>query len=447
MPIDKKLAHWADKEYSRKNYPYCAEKLQMGLENCIDDIDARKKLRLVARQNLVENPKKGLAKMKHATSVAKLKTIMKTKKKLEDIVVAAEHVLFEEPNDISTLVALSSAFEQLDLNDLSLWVLEDAIKLEPTNIDLWRSKGLLCHKKMDDREEAKKCYEKVLKIDSTQKDIEKMLRTIEAEKAMVGDKAGAKKGIAVKDENEAMRDETLRKIIRNADDARAQVKFFLEDLENDPKNVKIMEKIADRYRQGELYKECIVYLEKALALESSNETIRIRIGEVKLEMAKATKEKHFLAYKKNPKDEKMKENYKKSHIYELKMGLLVYEDWVAAHPTDLRMKFRYGEYLYIAKKYKEALSMFQKSAGDPKIQHESNEFLARCFMALEKPKMAIKPLDNCLAKLNEGSDTWKEIIYLKAQCYSLLGEKEVSQELFEKIYEIDIDFKDVADLI
>ena len=35
MPIDEKLAHWADKEYKRKNYPSAAEKLQMGLSTLL----------------------------------------------------------------------------------------------------------------------------------------------------------------------------------------------------------------------------------------------------------------------------------------------------------------------------------------------------------------------------------------------------------------------------
>ena len=448
MPIDDKFMQWADKEFSRKNYPACGEHLRAGLAKCLDDLEARKKLRRVARQNLIENPAKGLSKMKKAGQITKLKTVLMTKKKPEDIAVAAEDVLFEEPNDIATLQTLAGAFEELEQYDTVQWILDDALHLDDKNVLLWTSMGELYETKLDRLEDAKECYTRVLKLDSKQNHILKKLRAIEAQQAMAGSKKeGGGEQLNIKDSDATLDLEILRQVIRNADDARKHVAIITKDLEKDPENVKIMEKIADRYRQGELFNECIEWLEKALEKEPNNETIRIRIGEVKLQKVRAQKDKLEAMYKKDPKNAKVVENYKKARIIELKMGMSVYKEWVAAHPTDTGMKFKYGEYLFQAKNYKEALSMFQKCVSDPKISDQSSEYLAKCFMGLGKHKMAIKPLDTCLSKTNEGGDWWKELTYQKAKCLMEIGEEDAAKELYEKIYEIDIDFRDVSDLI
>ena len=68
-------------------------------------------------------------------------------------------------------------------------------------------------------------------------------------------------------------------------------------------------------------------------------------------------------------------------------------------------------------------------------------------MKLKKPKMAIKPIDTCLVKSSEGTDWWKELVYLKAQCLGEMGDKQGSQKNYALIYAVALAFKDVSDLI
>ena len=61
------------------------------------------------------------------------------------------------------------------------------------SIRLWESLGRLHHEKTKNYMEAKKCYSKAVSLDKKRTDIEKRLRVILAEEAMVGDKKGGGK--------------------------------------------------------------------------------------------------------------------------------------------------------------------------------------------------------------------------------------------------------------
>ncbi|MGE4158340.1 MAG: hypothetical protein AB7F75_04510 [Planctomycetota bacterium] len=445
MPIDPKTAQWADAEIRKNNLPAAAEKLQMGLMACPDDAAARKKLRMVARKNRVNNPITGMAKMGFMAKITKMKTVLMTKKDPKEYMVEAEKVLFEDPNNVDILLQMAEYAAQLGYMETSKWVLEDLTTLDENNASIWKSLGKLHHRQLKNFEEAKKCYSRVLKANPQDIETTKWIREIEADQTMGTGSISARSNL--KDESATLRRELENRVIRGSDDAKAHVKYLMEDLEKDPKNTKIMEKIADRYRQGEMYKESIEMLEKALALEPSNNTLRMRIGDIKLQRVTNQIQKIEAALLKDPNNADYKAKLAKARQLEQQAGIETFCERCNAFPSDLSLKFSYGEYLFKAEQYKEALSQFQKAIADPKVADFANEKLAECFMKLEKPKMAVKPIEFCLSKAIAQSDRWKSLMYLWGQALRQMGEEAGAKEKFEKIYEVDISFKDVADLI
>jgi tetratricopeptide (TPR) repeat protein len=93
----------------------------------------------------------------------------------------------------------------------------------------------------------------------------------------------------------------------------------------------------------------------------------------------------------------------------------------------------------------EAIGEFQAALRAHPKGLAALEMLGQCFLEKGEPQAAIRTLQRALAIPTEVEDDLLGIYYYLAQCYEVAGEEDQALEYYEKIFALDINFRDVTE--
>ena len=117
---------------------------------------------------------------------------------------------------------------------------------------------------------------------------------------------------------------------------------------------------------------------------------------------------------------------------------------VDANPTDATLQLKYGQALFDAEQYSEAIPALQRARTNPNLRVKAMFVLGRCYAAKNMIDMAIRQLEDANSEHITMDDTKKELLYLIGDLYTQAGNQDKALENFKLIYEVDYGFKDVA---
>ncbi len=114
------------------------------------------------------------------------------------------------------------------------------------------------------------------------------------------------------------------------------------------------------------------------------------------------------------------------------------------YPTDLQIRFEYGQLLFEAGKISEALPEFQKAVNNPNRRIQAMSYLAQCFGRRGMNDLAAKKLQEALKEKPGFDDEKKELHYTLGLLLEKMGKKEEAIEQLKLVYEVDSSYKDVS---
>ena len=117
---------------------------------------------------------------------------------------------------------------------------------------------------------------------------------------------------------------------------------------------------------------------------------------------------------------------------------------VAAHPSDMGLRFRLGASLLDAGEMDEAIEQFQHAVKDPKHNVATLHLLGRAFAGKGILDLAIKQFTAASDKIGAMTDQRKEILYELAQAQERGEDRAHAVATYKRIYEADISYRDVA---
>ena len=117
------------------------------------------------------------------------------------------------------------------------------------------------------------------------------------------------------------------------------------------------------------------------------------------------------------------------------------------YPTMLEFRFELGERLLRMDQVNEAIQAFQKAQNSPKHKLDSLNYLGQCFMKRGMHDMALSQFEKALGEKTVMDQQRKELVYNLACVYEEQGRREEAARYFKEIYEVDINFLDVADKV
>jgi len=135
---------------------------------------------------------------------------------------------------------------------------------------------------------------------------------------------------------------------------------------------------------------------------------------------------------------------REARIEQLRFELRVFAERVRQYPTDQRIRFEYGQRLFSARKFDEAIPLLQQARSDPKNRAQCDLFLGRCFFEKEYYDQAVSTLRKALEAHELATDE-----HAKALAYWLGRSQEAEGELAEalasygQLLEMDYNYRDV----
>ncbi|MHB1306209.1 MAG: tetratricopeptide repeat protein [Limisphaerales bacterium] len=114
------------------------------------------------------------------------------------------------------------------------------------------------------------------------------------------------------------------------------------------------------------------------------------------------------------------------------------------YPNDLELRFELGKLLFEAGSFAEAIPELQKAQNNPHQRIAAMYHLGRCFAARGMHDLAVRSFQNAIREKTLFDDEKKELIYALGCAFESMGRKDEAADQFKTIYEIDVEYQDVA---
>ncbi len=121
---------------------------------------------------------------------------------------------------------------------------------------------------------------------------------------------------------------------------------------------------------------------------------------------------------------------------------------VENYPTDMKLRYEYGQLLVQHKRYDEAIPLFQEAQRDPRYRISGLGKTALCFLLKGWYADAIDLFERALQNSEiQGSQLAKELRYNLARAYEEDGQRDKALDIYRKLAQEDFSYRDVRQRI
>ncbi|HEV3007099.1 MAG TPA: hypothetical protein VGX78_21690 [Pirellulales bacterium] len=381
-----------------------------------------------------------LASMRGAAVKTSVKNSMR-KKDWRAVITTGLEMLKLNPWDASVLGDMAQACEQLGYDQCQVIYLSSAVNADindpETNRLLARALG-----RQGEFDKAIGCWMRVLKVKPNDEEAGRAIPSLTADKTI--EKGGYENA---ETSTEVMADKQAQAERQGSAPARAPQEQQLErKILKDPANLSLYLELADLHLRSERFVEAEDVLTRALQASGGSIEMRERLEDAQLSHARkqvAVAEKRALAEKTDEalqllKDMKTELNNKELEIYRARCD---------RNPNHLGYRYEFGVRLHRAKKYQEAIKVFQDARGDLKRKGLVMFYLGVCFENIKQFKLALSNYELSIEELGQRDpDTLKQALY-RAGVVAMdrLKDYEKAEKNFTTLAGLDFGYKDVAE--
>lgn len=440
-----KIYDKANEAFQRKNYDYAINLFQQVI--VLDPNNQKAHLGLYAtcmkKQETVTSGSRWGGLLKGVSNTAILASLGALKQP-EKVMQEAQKILVTDPGNIKVRGIYGKALFVAGFVDGAIAELETAFKLDRESMDICKALAQ-CYDAKNDIQKAQELYAMVLKRTPEDRDAHRALRDLAARGTIQDgglETATSSRDIA-KDKTKIQETEQAAKLVKTdaeLDDEIVKIRAIIAADPAHPQMAKHWKKIGEVLRRMKDLPGAIAAYEEALKLDTMDATIRFNIGDLKM---KGMEEERSKAQAAGNADLARKLN---QELVAYKIA--EYAHRVKDHPTDMALKYEYGVSLYAGRQFKEALGQFQQTVKDPKRKLNSLMYQGLAFHHMKSFDIAISNFHKALEENPvPGNDFDKTVRYSLATTLEAKGDKAAACSEYERIMELDISFKDVANKV
>ncbi|HEX4128788.1 MAG TPA: hypothetical protein VHZ24_02010 [Pirellulales bacterium] len=382
------------------------------------------------------NPKKvgAMAGLKTAGSKAAIKKSVVQKHWLA-VITGGLEVLKVNPWDAAALIDIGNACEQLEFDECQLEFLKVAYEGNTTDVNVNRvyARALGRLGRFDD---ALNAWQRVKNVKPADEEATRAMSNLSVEKTI--HKGGYESASTTKDVR-------ADKFADDDEDTRlSPEERLLRAIEKDPANTAPYVELNDMYQRQEQFEKAETILTRALEASGGDVLIRERLEDVQLRQAK----QQLIVAEKKAREERTEEAvslYKKMAAELNGTEIKIYTSRCDRYPTNIGYKYELALRLKRAKKFGEAIKLFQECRSDLKRKGLVYFFLGECLAQLKQYKLALSNFELAAKEISEREmDQRKEATYLAAKLAVFLKDYDTAEKHFSSLASIDFGFKDVA---
>jgi len=446
-----KLYDRAKAALDRANYDYAIDIFRQILRLEPKHLESRQGLREAQRRKLQQagmpSSVKYLCWIKGLPSLIRIPFFMITKN-YDGIIEACEGILAHNPDCRPICFLLGKTCGKADYTQTAIWVLEELRKAKPDDVKVLRYLAEF-YRRRNDVENATECLQEILRLVPHDREAEQDLRDVAAIKTMIqgrwteaGKEGGYRK--MLKNEQQAQELETAQSDLRTTDDVMRNIERVKRDLEREPRNKRFWLQLGDLYRTIRQFDQARNAYNKALEIDALDFSAVEKLGDLRILEFDTEIEKIAEQLKQNPNNQAAKQRHEQLTRERLEFSASDYEKRVKNRPTDLPLRFKYGEILFELGKIREAAQHYQLAVNDPRNRRKACYKLGLCFIQLGLQDSAIGQLEKAVAGMPATSSEAKEYLYVLADTYEKVGDIEKAHETFKRIVDVDLTYRDAT---
>ena len=426
----------AQQAVQAKNYKYAVSILKTLVKRVPGFLEGRKLLRACAVKSAPEGG--------HKSSLFGGIRMTTSRKDPESTLGNVEDTLENDPYNIAANEALFAAANELGLTDLASFAMETICQGQPKPK---KHLHLLANHYIQNEKfaEAADAYRRILEFDRADPIAVRGEKDCAARASM---KQGNWEGSG--DFRTKMKDQNATNELESQDKmgmTRAELEAKLAALSNEyaanNADLRVVKEIASVYEQMEDYGNAYSFYAYAFELSGQSD-VALNDHAVEMHQKAMTAEIEQLeqVLAADPSNEEAKAQLAERKKVVAEAVVADAKARVDANPADAQLQFKYGQALFDADRYSEAIPALQRARNNPNLRIKAMLMLGKCYHSKNMIDMAIRQLEEANGELIAMDETKKEILYNIGLLYEESGNKEKALENFKVIYEVDYGYHD-----
>lgn len=437
-PADQNLWVKAQQAVQTKNYKYAVSILKTVIKRSPGFLEGRQVLR---ECEIKSTPDAG-----RRSSIFGGLRMTTSAKKPEETIVNVEDELEKDPYSVTANEALFNAANALNLPDIAAFAMETICRgITTPKKHLHQLANHYIKNEQFDKAAA--TYRRILDIDRTDPIAMRGEKDCSARASMKQGNWEGKGDFRTKMKNAGTTAdlESQDKVGLTGAELEARLAQLSEQYAADNTNLQVVKDIASCYEQMEDFANAYSFFAYAFQLGGSSD---VSINDKAMEMHEKAMQAELDYYEQvlaaDPNNEEAKAALaaRKSEIAQAVVADA--RARVEANPTDAQLQFKFGQALFDAGEFSEAIPALQRARTNPNLRIKAMLMLGKCYHSKKMVDMAIRQLEEANAELQIMDDTKKEVHYNLGLLYDEAGNKDKSLENFKAIYEVDYGYMDVA---
>ena len=246
---------------------------------------------------------------------------------------------------------------------------------------------------------------------------------------------------SLKSREEASALESAGKVVKTAEAVADQLARLHAQFEKEPHNLNLAKQIAELCEQQGSLDHALQWFQFAYDLTQKSDPVleknvfRLRLQQLEAELVAARAAGVETATLVEI------ENRRKA------LTLEGARERVVRYPNDLNYRFELGEALVENGLYREAVPELQQALRQPSVRHKALILLGQSYHRRNMLDLAVKQYASAASEIVAMDATKKDAIYSLGMALAEMGKKGEALEEFKKIYEIDSQYRDVAERV
>ncbi|HYC77299.1 MAG TPA: tetratricopeptide repeat protein [Planctomycetota bacterium] len=353
---------------------------------------------------------------------------------------ACEKALKNDPRNVKLNLKLGHALLRLGHRRSAEAAFQVVTEFDPEDVESLKTLGRLYYdnKRLD---ESLACYERVLKINPRDQDAAKMRKNLAAEGAIqTGGFQSAKSARDVaKSQAQLDEIEKRQKIVASEEYVASALKELEERVaKNESDGVALLELGRLKARSGDFDGAVDALVRASKSPNAPAETADV-LGDARLKRL----EKRY-AEANASKEDGAADRARRLKADLVRLQIEEFQRRVAAHPTDAALRYRLAEALLEDGEIDAAVEQLQQTVKDPRQRIGSLTLLGRAFAEKGLPDLAVKQYQEAADAVPSMNDRKKDLLYRLAETEERRGRKDQALDVYKRIFEADIGFRDVG---
>lgn len=450
-PEQRTLYAKAKEASDRNNHDYAITLLTQLVTDVPGHLEARRLLR--ANAILKFRGTSGLAKSMNSVKIqpAIMKGRNALKKNPLEALLAAEEALAIDPNSGQANQLLAEAADALDAPEISILAFETLRDAKPDDVSVMKQLGR-AYIQSGQIDKAITTYQKAYELAPTDGEALKGLKDASAMQA--SSKGGWEQDgdfrAQLKDADQAKQLEQQSRVVKSDEAIDAHLATLLPQYNENPQNLNIVKQIADLYERREDLASALTFFEWAFHLSNqADPELEKRIHRLR---QRQQQERYKELEEQLARSTGAEKDALQAELDSLKQERSGFElesaqERVKRYPNDLNLRFELGRALVNAGQYKEAQPELQLALKQPNVRHQAYNLLGISFWKRKMLDFAVRQFQSAKSEILGMDNLKKEIVYNLGCVLEQSGKKDEGLEQFKEIYEVDSQFKDVAERV